>query len=156
MSLKTLLLSGALALAPAIATAQMTVDDAYARAASPVARSGAAFLVITNTSDSDDRVIDAASDIAERVELHTHIDAGNGVMQMRHVPEGFPVAAGDTRVLMRGGDHIMLMGLRQPLNHGDEIEVTLTFEHADPITIMIPVDLERQDHAGPMAHGTDG
>lgn len=154
MSLKMIILTGALALTPVLATAQMLVEDAYARSSSPVAQTGAAFMAIVNQSDMDDRMVSATSDVAERVELHTHIDAGNGVMQMRRVEDGIPIAAGETHILARGGDHIMLLGLRRSLNQGEVVEITLSFEHADPVTIMVPVDLERQDHGGAMMdHG---
>jgi hypothetical protein len=154
MSLKSLLLAGVCAALPFAASGQMVVDDAYARAASPAARSGAAFMEITNPAESDDRVIGAASDAAERVELHTHIEE-DGVMRMVHVEEGFPIAAGETIMLERGGRHVMLMGLRGPLEQGKEIEITLTFENAEPLTVTVPVDNERMPDMG-MSHGTDG
>lgn len=147
MSLRTTLIAGLAALTlPTMAAAQMTVEDAYARASGPTAQSGAAFMVITNGTDMDDRVIGATSDAAARVELHTHIADENGVMRMREVEDGFPIAASETHHLARGGDHIMFMGLTEPWIHGNEITVTLTFEHADPLELIIPVDLERMDH----------
>lgn len=154
MSLKTTLFAGALALVPALASAHMVIEDPYARASTPNAISGAAFMSIFNHSDQDDRVIAATSDISERVELHTHIQDAQGVMRMVEVEDGFAVAAGETIRLERGGMHVMFLGLRQPLLQGDEVEVTLQFEHADPVTVMIPVDLERQPGHG--AHGNHG
>ncbi|MCU0817178.1 MAG: copper chaperone PCu(A)C [Cypionkella sp.] len=95
------------------------IHDAYARAMGGVGRSGAVFLTIHNHTTVDDRLVDAKSDVAERVELHTHKDDGNGVMQMIHVPEGFAVAAGEMHMLARGGDHVMLLGLTRDLKEGD-------------------------------------
>jgi copper(I)-binding protein len=43
----------------------LMVMDAYARVASKVAKSGAAFMMIHNHSDQDDRLIAAASDVGE-------------------------------------------------------------------------------------------
>lgn len=127
------------------------IKDAYARSATKMSKSGAAFMMIMNNTDQDDRVVSARAEIAKRVELHTHIDAGNGVMQMREVEGGFPVEAGGMRHLMRGGDHVMLMGLTQPMLHGDIVTVTLVFEKAGEITLDIPVDLERKGEI--MGHG---
>jgi copper(I)-binding protein len=156
MSLKTALLAGACALLPTFAFAEMMVHDPYARAASPAARSGAAFMEIINAGDSDDRLIAASSDVAERVELHTHI-MENDVMRMVHMEEGFPVAAGETILLERGGMHVMFLGLTRSLEQGDEVEVTLTFEGAGDITVTIPVDNERMpSDMGGNGHGTDG
>jgi hypothetical protein len=152
MSLKTLLLAGACAALPLAAAAQMVVEDAYARAATPTARSGAAFMQITNSTGSDDRIVAAASNAADRVELHTHVEE-NGVMRMVHVEEGFPIGAGETVVLERGGRHVMLMGLRGPFDQGKEIEITLTFETAEPLTFAVPIDNERMPG---MSHGDGG
>ncbi len=154
MSFKITLFAGAFALIPALASAHMVIEDAYARASSNVAISGAAFMSIFNHSDMDDRLVAVSSDVAERVELHTHIEDTNGVMRMVEVEDGFGMAAGETILLQRGGLHVMLLGLREPLEHGDEFEATFIFEHAEPVTIMIPVDLERQPmHGGHGGHG---
>jgi copper(I)-binding protein len=54
--------------------------------------------------------------------------------------------------LKRGGDHVMFMGLTRSLEHGDMIEVTLTFEHAGDVTMTVPIDLERQDKMSAHTH----
>lgn len=149
-TLATALAAAAFAL-PALA-ADITVEDAYARSASPMAKSGAAFMILHNAGATDDRLVSAASDAAMRVELHTHKATGDGVMQMMEVEDGFVVPAGGTHALARGGDHVMLMGLAQPMRQGDTITVTLTFETAGEITVEIPVDLERAPDPG-MGHG---
>ena len=128
---------------PTLAGSTITIQDAYARAASPVARAGGAFMVILNTGDTDDRLIAVETDVAKRAELHTNIEGEGGVMQMRPVEDGFPVPAGGEHVLARGGDHIMLMGLTRPLNDGDTITLTLIFEEAGEVTVDVPVDLHR-------------
>jgi copper(I)-binding protein len=160
MSLKTVLLAGVCALVPLAAAAEMRVEDPYARAAGAMARSGAAFMQITNAGETDDRLVAAASDVAERVELHTHIMDGE-VMRMVEVEEGFAVPAGETISLQRGGMHVMFLGLTRALEQGDEIEVTLSFEGAGDMTVTIPVDNERmpEEMGGgmQMRHGqTDG
>jgi copper(I)-binding protein len=146
--LKPLALSLVLA-APALAHDGVHVVDPYARVSTMMSNSGAAFMVIENHSSSDDRLIRATSDIAEKVELHTHKDAGNGVMQMIEVEEGFVIPAGGSHALARGGDHVMFLGLKQPLAHGDTVTVTLTFERSGDVVVEVPVDLERKpDTAG--------
>ncbi len=127
------------------------VMDAYARVASKVAKSGAAFLMIHNHSDQDDRLISAASDVAKRVELHTHLEE-DGVMKMTKLEDGVVIPAGGMHELKRGGDHVMFMGLTRSLEHGDMFELTLTFEHAGNVIMTVPVDLERQDKMSAHAH----
>ena len=131
------------------------IHDAYARAATPNARSGAAFMMIMNPTDTDDRLIAARSDVSARVELHTHIMDDNGVMQMREVEDGFMIPAGGSYMLERGGDHVMFMGLKESFTQGKEIPVTLVFEKAGEIETTITVDLERRDEMGhSMDHGS--
>ena len=137
---------------PVFAESAIQINDPYARTMGGMGASGAVFFEIANTADADDRLIDAKSDAAEKVELHTHKDDGNGVMQMLHVPEGFPVPAGGTHALARGGDHVMLMGLTQELKDGDMVSVTLVFEKAGEVVIEAPVDNARK---GPMAEEMD-
>ena len=149
---KKSLLSGAFALVlTAPAYAEIEIEDAYARSASPMAKSGAAFMIIRATDGTADRLINASSDIAARTELHTHLAGENGVMRMVHVEDGFELPTDGMITMKRGGKHVMFMGLKEPMEHGEMVSVTLTFEQAGDIVIEIPIDLERQDHGG-MSH----
>ncbi|MEX0367622.1 MAG: copper chaperone PCu(A)C [Ruegeria sp.] len=140
----------ALVAAPAAADGIMVMDP-YARAASPAAKSGAAFMMIHNETGTDDVLIAARSDAAARVELHTHIEVSDGVLQMTEIEGGIPIATGEVHAMVRGGDHVMLMGLTGPLEQDADIEVTLVFEQAGEVVVTIPVDNERAPQAG--AHG---
>lgn len=153
--LKSLAAALALALAfPALAGDALTVSDAYARSSGGFAKTGAAFLLISNSGPEDDRLIAVRSDAAERVELHTHLIDANGVARMIEVEDGIAIPAGSTQALQRGGDHIMFLGLTAPFEQGQTIAVTLVFEHAGEIAVEIPVDLARQPTPGDGAgHG---
>lgn len=158
MSLKSVLLAASAAAVLATSAfadhaAKIMVHDQYARVSSPTAKAGAAFMEIINHTDSDDQLIAVRSDVAARVELHTHKETGDGVMKMMHVEEGFAVPAGATHMLQRGGDHVMFMGLKRSLNHGDVVKVTLVFEKAGEVEVEIPVDLERKAEGHGHGHG---
>ena len=153
--LKTTLLAGIAAITLAVpAFAEIEIRDAYARSATPTAKTGAAFMMIHNSGDEADRLIGVSSDIAARVELHTHEEDANGVMRMLHVEEGFDLPPNGEIAMVRGGNHVMFMGLTDSLEQDDTVTVTLTFENAGDVVVEIPVDLERQDH-GHMNHGSD-
>ena len=113
---------------------------------SPAGQSGAAFMRIENTGPADDRLIAARADIAERVELHTHLIDDIGTMRMMEVEEGFPIPAGGSYLLERGGDHVMFLGLREAPEPGAEIPLTLVFESGAELTLQVPVE-------SPMGHG---
>jgi copper(I)-binding protein len=128
---------------PAFADPQISIEDPYARAAGMHAMAGAAFMAISNSGDEADRLVAARAEVSKRVELHTHIESGDGVMQMVEVEEGFTIEAGETRMLKRGGDHVMFMGLTEAFEQDKVITVTLVFEKSGEMVVEIPVDLKR-------------
>ena len=140
---RPLMIAAALTLGAAPALAEITVSDAYARASRPDAPTGAAFMVIENDGDEDDRLVGVSSDAAARVGLHTHIADEGGVMRMREAEDGFAIPAGGSHALARGGDHVMFMGLSQPFEPGTTVPVVLEFEKAGEIRVEIKVDLDR-------------
>ena len=159
MSVKTILMAAASAalFSTSALAADIMVHDAYARSAGKMAKAGAAFMQIMNSADTDDRLVAARSDVAAKVELHTHIQDANGVMRMVEVEDGIAVPAGGKAMLQRGGDHVMFMGLTAPCEDGKTIHVTLVFEKAGEVELDIPVKLDTpmggQMKQGDMKHG---
>lgn len=117
------------------------VDSAFARASGPTAKAGAAFMEVRNLTESDDVLLGARSDVAARVELHTHEAGSDGVMKMIKLEEGIAIPAGGSHSLERGKDHVMFMGLKEPFLQDETITVILEFEKAGDVEIQIPVDL---------------
>jgi copper(I)-binding protein len=110
---------------------------------------GAGFLAIANRGAAADRLVGASSPIARVTEIHTHIREGD-ILRMR------PVAAvelppGGTVTLQPGGFHLMLIGLKEPLIQGQAVPVTLRFERAGEVQVMLAV--QPAGARGPMAHG---
>ncbi len=138
----TLIGAFAACLFAAPAFADIEIHDQFARSSNAMA--GAAFMVIHNHGDSDDHLLGVASDAAARVELHTHRENADGVMQMLHLEDGVAIPAGGEIILQRGGNHVMFMGLTDPFEQDDIVTITFTFEHAGDVTVQVPVD---QDHA---------
>lgn len=149
--LATLVALVALVALPAFAHDGVHINDAYARSNGGVGGSGAIFFIVDNHQIEDDRLILVASDAAELVQLHTHIAGADGVMQMREVRDGFVIPANGEHALARGGDHVMLMGLKAALKNGDIIKLTLTFEKAGVVEVEVPVDNARKADAA-MGH----
>ncbi|MGY6410109.1 MAG: copper chaperone PCu(A)C [Alkalilacustris sp.] len=145
-------LSPAAALAVDAASADAITIHAPFALISPAGQSGAAFMRIENTGTQDDRLIAARADIAQRVELHTHIIDDIGTMRMMEVEEGFPIPAGGDYVLERGGDHVMFLGLLEAPEPGAEIPLTLVFESGTELTLQVPVQ-SPMPHAHGHGHG---
>ena len=115
----------------------VTVEGAFARATIGAGKTGAAYLSIHNPTSRPDRLIGARTDVAKHAKLHTHLHE-NGVMKMRPI-DGVEVPAHGRAELKPGGDHLMLMGLSAPLKMGDNFSVTLVFEEAGEISVMVKI-----------------
>ncbi|RMC30318.1 copper chaperone PCu(A)C [Paracoccus alkanivorans] len=143
--MKTMAFAAAAVLVPCAALAHdgMAVKDAYARGANP--KSGAAFMLLENHRKVDCTLQGAASDAAERVLLHTSEET-DGVMKMQSV-EGITIPAEGEYLMQRGGDHVMMMGLKAPLEDGQTVKLTLDFGDCGSEEIEVPVDNQRgADH----------
>ena len=140
-------------LTPLVANAEtISVDDAYVRVSSKLAKSAAAFMEIRNRSPRDDRLLDVKSDEAKKVELHTHIEGDDGVTKMRRVEDGLVISGNGVLKLERGGDHIMFMGLSKPFVDGEVILLTLIFETAGSIDLEIPIHLKKRSASRSHSH----
>ena len=128
------------------------VSDSYARSTGPLAKAGAAYMKIMNHSKKDDRLISVYSDIAKKTELHTHLKSDNGVMKMLLIDKGIEIGAMKEHALVRGGEHIMFLGLKEPFKNGKIIPVTLLFEKAGEVNIEVVVDQKRKEKKHSQSH----
>ncbi|WP_323803103.1 copper chaperone PCu(A)C [Sulfitobacter litoralis] len=135
-----------------LAAEGIMVDDAYIRSSTAKSTSGAAFMVVMNHSGADDRLIGASSDVADKVELHSHRSDDNGIMRMGEIEGGVAIAADEMHAFKRGGDHLMFMGLKESLVEGAMVPVTLEFEKAGAVEIEVMVDQDRKPNHGKMKH----
>ena len=107
-------------------TGAVEVTAAWARATPGGAENGAAYL--TMTSPTADRLTGVSTPLARAAELHAMKLAG-GIMTMSplaaiDLPPGRPVT------LKPGAMHVMLVGLKQPLQAGQSVPLILHFEKA--------------------------
>ncbi len=117
---------------------KLELDQPWTRATPPGAKAAGGFVTIVNGGEEGDRLVSAEAAFAGRVELHT-MDMTDGVMKMRHLPDGIPVPAGETVNLAPGGLHVMFMELKKPIAEGAPVSVTLTFEKAGSIEVEMSV-----------------
>ncbi|GAA2541037.1 hypothetical protein GCM10009860_22310 [Microbacterium mitrae] len=132
------------AAAPAATAAadSVAVHDAWIKAVD----SGmtGAFGQLENTGTADVTVVSVSTEISHMVELHETVENEAGEMTMREVEDGFNIAAGDTLLLEPGANHIMLMGIEQPLVAGDVVSFTVLFSDDSTLTFEAPV----KDYSG--------
>ena len=113
------------------------ITTAWSRELPPTAPVGAAFMKVENHSDQADRLMSADSSIAEITELHAHIHEGD-VMRMVKV-DAIDVPAHGSLTLEPGGYHIMLIDLKKPLVAGEQLPLTLQFEHAGQVDVTVDI-----------------
>ncbi len=143
------------------------VTDPWARTSPMVAGAGAAYMVIENTGSEADALIGGSSPVATAVEVHETVampetsempmasddgmggtespmasddgmGTGSTMMGMQRI-DRLDIPAGGAVELKPGGYHIMLIGLTQPLETGQKIEITLNFEKAGDVKVTAEV-----------------
>ena len=135
--MKNLTLTILLALSTAGAGAQTLVKDPWVRAT--VAQQKASGLFAQITSASGGKLVGASSPVAGAAEIH-EMKMDGEVMRMRALPDGLELPPGKTVELSPGGYHVMLLDLKQTLNAGDTVALTLTVEDKDGKREQIDVD----------------
>jgi copper(I)-binding protein len=130
----------------------LAIAHPYALPTPPGATTGGAYLQeIANKGKTPDALIGASSPVADRVEIHDMQMDGN-IMRMRAV-KSVAIVPGKPVAMSPGhGYHLMMLGIHQPFAVGNEIPLTLQFEHAGKVDVMLHVQ-ERgamaMDHAMP-------
>ena len=89
---------------------------------------------LTLTASRDDRLIAVSSPAAGEGQIH-EMKVVDGMMSMAELEDGLALPAGEAVALRPGGNHIMLIDLKQPLAEGEQVSLTLTFEHAPAMGI---------------------
>jgi hypothetical protein len=94
----------------------------------------AAFMTITNNTDADVILSGGSASWAGMVQVHEVVD---GVMRQKD--GGLPIPAAGTVTLEMGGNHLMFMGMTMPLEAGEEVTFTLSFDDGSSIEVTAPV-----------------
>jgi periplasmic copper chaperone A len=117
------------------------------------ATTGAAyFTALENTGAKPDRLLRASTPVAARVEMHTMSVDAQGVMRMREI-EAIDVPVKQPVKMRPGmGLHLMLIGLREPLKVGSRFAMTLQFERAGPVEVMVVVQAPDANKTASDAH----
>lgn len=111
----------------------------------------AAYMMLTNFTDSEVTLIGASSDVAAAVEVHLSSMSADGTMQMVK-QDSVAIPAGEELELKPGSYHIMFIGLTRDLDVGDKITLTLHFDGYEDVTMTVPV----MDAANMGGSGMDG
>jgi periplasmic copper chaperone A len=131
-----------LAAAPWLAAAQTTVTEAWVRGT--VEGQGGTGLYARIVSQQGGRLVALRTPVAQRAEIHEMVMKGD-VMQMRQLPKGLELPAGQPVLLAPGGLHGMLIGLPKALSPGQTVPVTFVIEGKDKkrqtLELQVPVQM---------------
>ena len=137
-------------------TGTVEIRDAWARATPGRAEVGAAYLTIE--AAVADRLTGLSTPVADKAELHMMTTEG-GIMRMTPLA-AVDLPAGQPVTLKPGALHIMLVGLKQPLQPGQSVPLILRFEKAGTREIAVTVGTvgatAPESHAGGGAHRQPG
>ena len=118
------------------------LSDAWARPTLGQAP-GAVYLTIDNKGAADDRLIGASTDQAAMAMVH-QTELIEGIARMRMANE-INVPAGEQIKMVPGGTHLMLEGLRAPLQVGDKFDLVLRFRQSGDKKVNVSVvEADRQ------------
>ena len=115
----------------------MSVRHPWTRATPPGASVAAGYLEIRNGAGEPDRLVGAATALAERVELHVLVREGS-VVKMREV-KSLDIPGGERLLLAPRGSHLMLVNIKRPFAAGERIPLTLRFEKSGALEVELEV-----------------
>jgi copper(I)-binding protein len=144
--LRIFILFAALCFAPLTASAEdykqgaLDVSNPWARPTAGESTTGAAYFTVKNTGSEDDTLKSISSPVAKTASVHEVTTDANGVMKMRMVEDGLKIPAGGSVSLKPGGYHVMMMGLKQKLEAGKTVPLTLSFAKAGDVTVDVKIE----------------
>ena len=109
------------------------ISDIYIKQSPPNAKNTAIFLKIKNNTKKDLSLIEAKSDLASKVELHTHLHK-DGKMAMVKLDK-ITIKANSQIELRPGADHIMLFDLKERVDENTKANLSLVFDNGELITV---------------------
>jgi uncharacterized protein YcnI/copper(I)-binding protein len=116
----------------------LRIEAPWLRATPGGATVGAGYLKVTNTGSEPDRLTGGDFAIAGRVEVH-EMKMDGDIMKMRALADGLVIKPGETIALAPGGNHLMLMDLKSPIEPGAPVKGELIFERAGKVPVAFDV-----------------
>ncbi|WP_299491198.1 copper chaperone PCu(A)C [uncultured Shewanella sp.] len=118
----------------------------YVRAMPASVPNSAAYLSLKNLGEATD-LVSVKTDAAKEAQLHRLID-DNGMIKMRQADK-FALPEKGQLTLLETGNHIMLIGLNQPLEVGNTVDLVLLFDNGESLPVTLPI---KKQHSAVAAH----
>lgn len=130
----------------------LEAKDGWVRLVPPVSANSAAYFTLHNPSVRAVAIVAAESAVAQTVELHDVVHE-NGMMRMQKQDQ-VQIPAHASLAFQPGGQHVMLIGLKQPLQAGQAVSLTLRLADGAQLTVplVVKADEGTADHGGHQHH----
>ena len=115
----------------------VAIMNSWVREAHAAATVNAGYMTLVNVSSEEVALVKVESEAYENIEVHEMV-AVDGLMEMREVTD-LTIPANGQISFEPGGKHLMLMGPREHLTSGQEVDMTLTFKSGKKQTVSVKV-----------------
>lgn len=126
---------------------RLSVEEGWVRLMPPVAPNSAAYFTLNNQGKTAVDLIAVESDVAGVLELHTIVEEGE-LRRMQQLQKVTVPAQGSVQ-FKPGSYHVMLIGLKKPLQENQIVPLTLRFVSGESLAVSLPV---KQDGEGKHDH----
>ena len=131
---RTMVAMAVLALVAGACGGEASLDVAEAWSRPALGPNGAVYLTIEGgEADTALSGVSVSADVAAMAQIHQTVIRDDGVMAMTRIPR-VEIPAGSTVIMVPGGMHVMLLELAEPLELGDTLDMTLTFDNGTELT----------------------
>jgi copper(I)-binding protein len=103
-------------------------------------------VVMVEAAAMDDSMDEMSADSMDSMEMSEGSsdmsgddESDTGTMRMQELTDGLALEADELVSFEPGSYHVMLLGLVEPLEIGDEFDLTLEFANADDVTVTVEV-----------------
>lgn len=118
------------------ATTAGDLSISEARIGEPAGPTAGLYFTVTNDGDGPATLSGISTEVSPEVQLHETATDGD-TTSMKRLTSGMEIPAGGTITLEPGGLHAMLMEV-EPIEAGDEVGLTLSFDTSD-VSLRAPV-----------------
>ncbi len=115
----------------------VAIMNAWVREAHAKAKVNAGYMTLVNVGSEDVTLVKVESAAYENIEVH-EMATVDGMMEMREVTDLVIPAKGQIQ-FEPGGMHLMLMGPKDHLSTGQQVDMTLTFSSGKKQTVSVKV-----------------
>lgn len=129
----SLLITGT-ALAHHFTQGALFIQHPWSRALPKSAKTGAGYMKISNSGDSDDALVSVTSPLSDRIEFH-QMSMDHNVMKMRQLKTPLVIPAHADVTLDPSSLHIMFLNIKKPFVAGESFPATLHFQKAGDVDV---------------------